>query len=485
MLWEFKEEIMLKKLFSILISTIILIHGAAYAAPAEINIDDIISEYTISTPGVRNRMAAIEMINDRQYMYTISHASELRAYDITDMENVTQIGETIKSFSNSITAIMCKDKHLIFGSGSELVILDINDDGTLNTSPSQKFSIYGPLLNLRLVDDILFVNANSGTKSVRALDVSDMSNVFEIGVVINEMNRSIWVEKKDSLYYLYEIQGSTHDKTWNGIKTCIFKTYSFEITDAGVENVTQLFSGIPEGTWPGYGDYSETGSLGFSTTDTLRIAWCDNGYLRANAENGSDSVACDEFIIDVTNPEVPVVASYTPYNTNSFSTYSVLIGTGIGMFEDVYGSNGGVHIIDYSDKTAPKKLKTLLIGTGDYIFVYENRVYALQNGSIKVLKLYDDYTINSPVIQRSDSDITVSVNVDNNISKRANMVLISAIYKDNKMIGIDVAADTIEANEQAHNFTATLDVSDKSDYKFKTWMIDNFDNMELLTDVTY
>ena len=90
---------MLKKLFSILISTIILIHGAAYAAPAEINIDDIISEYTISTPGVRNRMAAIEMINDRQYMYTISHASELRAYDITDMENVTQIGETIKSYS--------------------------------------------------------------------------------------------------------------------------------------------------------------------------------------------------------------------------------------------------------------------------------------------------------------------------------------------------------------------------------------------------
>ena len=188
-------------------------------------------------------------------------------------------------------------------------------------------------------------------------------------------------------------------------------------------------------------------------------------------------------MVDVTNPYAPAVIKAEAV-TNAGFRYRKLPLDSTKVVE-ISKNSTGVYIMDYTDAENPEQLAAVTNMQGEGASILDNYLYTSVNGKLCRVKLYDGYTVHTPVVEKSDGCVTVSVNVDNHISQDKTMVLIAAIYRDDKMIDAEFISEIVPANEKAYDFSVDLDTSEETDYTFKAWMFDNFEDMTMLTDVAY
>lgn len=467
---------MLKKIASLLLCAVMLIPAVAYAAAPGVDsviAPEIINPGDVTTLDVAPRLKSnvVAKVGERTVLYGLAHNSGgLYAFDITDNQTAVQLGSVIAvtTFDNKEAEMYVKEGHLIFANGNNVQINKLNNDGSIG---AQSFSnaTGGVVDNLKLIDDLLFACSENKNNGVTVYDISDPENARLLGSIAADNSvRSAAVEKTgDSSYRIYILTKARVDEVG---------TVKLSIEDAVYESGSFSAETVLEASLPAYDGFGWQG-YGYTATDSVVAVLLKAGYIGVESNNSG------RFVVDVTNPYAPAVIKAEAV-TNAGFRYRKLPLDSTKVVE-ISKNSTGVYIMDYTDAENPEQLAAVTNMQGEGASILDNYLYTSVNGKLCRVKLYDGYTVHTPVVEKSDGCVTVSVNVDNHISQDKTMVLIAAIYRDDKMIDAEFISEIVPANEKAYDFSVDLDTSEETDYTFKAWMFDNFEDMTMLTDVAY
>ena len=410
---------------------------------------------TTTVSGVRLLTNVVGKIGNKKVLYGNGKDNNLYAYDVTDPTNVSQIGSAV-AHNRCEAEMIIKGDYLIAASSGCIYVYDINDDGSIGTV-RKSIQTGSTVTSMHLLDDYLFVGTSVWQNTgVWVYDLSDMDNISSLGVDSNAV-RGIAVEKiSDLRYRVYTLKAGTNTMTIGVVDVK-------KASNGKLSKIEQYASAAPV----------TTTELGWTTKNNGKVSLV---APRTLAVDGQDD---NQYIVDVTAPTSPTVVRMEERNKNSYAYRQLKLDSTKTIEMIRYGNVSNV--MDYSTAASPIKLGAAL-ASGDGASVYENYLYLTSDGSIKIVKLYNEITLGELDINKSDANISVSLEVTNHIAQTATPVLISAIYKDDKMICMDFASGNIGSYAEG-NISTDIDVSAFSGYTFKTWVFDNFGNMELLTNV--
>ena len=464
----------MKKLCSLLLSAVMTISAAAYAAAEELTVpEEIISPGTVETMTISSRLKTnvVAKIGTKTVLYGLAHNSGgLYAYDITDGKNAVQIGSslTAASYDNKEAAMYVKDAHLIFANGNNVQVNELNSDGSVG---AQVFSdsTGGIVASLAVADDLLFASSENSNKGIVVYDISDVTNISMIGSITAQNSvRSLDVEKMgNGTYRIYSAVKASVDN---------ISTIKLLITDISYNEGVFEYTRVLDEAIPQYEGFGWQG-YGYTATDSGIVTLLSSGYIEVESNNSG------RFLIDATDPSAAKVIDAETVSNNAFRQRKLKLDS--SKIVEISKNGNGIWITDYSDVLQPNQISEITNMRGEGASIFENYLYTTIDGQICRLKLYDEYELSEPAVEKSDGSISVTVNVDNYVAHEVNMVLIAAIYKDGKMINVEFNNAAIEANARNSSISVNLDASGQEDYTFKTWVFDNFNNMNLLTDVVY
>ena len=481
---------MLKKWITGIVCSALLLGSAAFAAPqGEIELDPG-EEFVFQVPDIRILSADAVNINGKKMIYGKAADKNVYAYDVTDPENIVLVSKVATSGADK--GVLVWQDHLIYATNQKFEVRQINSDGSL-AGTALKTVDCSAVEKIKIIDGILFASTNYGIKLFDVRTVAEPDSIVQLSVAEKVKCRDFVVQKVDSGYRLFMLQPKDLEQKYPVNENDKLQTIYLKICDVkhGTWAVQELYNDIPEThVWPGYGWYGEEntgeGYIGFSENNNGSLNEIGEGILRLTTTSGTIPVANDDFIIDAQDPAAPKVVCFEAQERDSFAPFQVHLGNNLYVLLRQYNSNPGKVVRDYTDPANPKTLRTLGTAGGDMVVTLDNMLYSFGTvnkvNSICITKLYEEYIIKDFSLEKGTGSATATFVLDNNISRTQQLMLIAASYADGKMTGIRYVPCVADAFEKNAEFTAEVTVSAEGG-TVKAWVIDNFKNMDILTDI--
>lgn len=487
---------MLKKWIAGIMCAALLLTSAAFAAPGGMELnpgpadEDGAPALLDSTDGsqVRVLFAAGKNVNGKKMVYGKAKNKNIYAYDVTQPGNIQEVSRFATSGESGTVEIY--ENYVIYAGSNQIEIREIQEDGALGSQIINSVAPGGTVKRLIVLSDALFACTSSG------VFVYDLP-----GIIAGEVKDKDWLVKPDAT----DSRDFVAEETADGYRIYILKAYDIKEEEISTMRLRiidldsswaaeEKFFDVPGGdVWPGFGQYGKDktvpGYIEFSNCNNANINLAGEGIVRVTATHGSVAASDDDFVIDATDPTAPVVVLHEQQTSLEYSPTQIDLGDGIYVLIRKYGvkdnpNSMGAVIRDYSNPADPQTLYEFREPFGDYGVGIDNMIFTFgNNGVYHYLKIYDEYTIQDFNLEKGTETAAASFILDNNMSAAQQFMLIAAAYgPDGKMTAIQYVPCRAEGFEKDQAFTAEVAMP-AAGGTVKAWVIDNFRDMNILTEV--